>query len=73
MLVITCCSIDNERIDNYLHCMMQMCTSDVLSVSLTHLCLVDFSSITLWTGLFPIAGFLVSFYYDCFKETLKKN
>ena len=23
------------------------------------------SAITLWTGLFPIAGYLVRFYYDC--------
>ena len=32
--------------------------------SLTHLCLVDSSTITVWTGLFPIAGYLVIFHYD---------
>ena len=30
---------------------------------LTHLCQVDSSTKTLWTGLFPIAECLVSFYY----------
>ena len=33
-----------------------------LTFSLTHLCRVDFSSITLRTDLFPIKGYLVSFY-----------
>ena len=27
---------------------------------------VDSSTTTLWTGLFPIVGCLVSFYYYCF-------
>ena len=30
---------------------------------LTHLCLVDSSTTTLWTRLFPIAGCQFSFYY----------
>ena len=40
---------------------------------LTHLCLVDSSTITLWTVLFPIAGCLVGFYYDCFTEIPEVN
>ena len=32
--------------------------------NLTHLCLVDFSTIILWIGLFPIAEKLISFNYD---------
>ena len=34
------------------------------STTLTHLYLVDSSTITLLTGLLPTAGCLVSFYYD---------
>ena len=36
---------------------------------LTHLCQVDSSTITLSTGLFPIAGPLVIFHYYCFIES----
>ena len=39
----------------------------------THLRRVDSSTTTLWTGLFPTAGCLVSFYYICFIVILVIN
>ena len=40
----------------------------MLYLKLTYLCRVGSSAINIWTGLFQIAGCLVSFYYHCFIE-----
>ena len=42
-----------------LHCLQKYRFWSAGLKGLTHLCLEDSSTITLWTGLFPIAGWLV--------------